>query len=78
MRLKDNALSSASPEGVALRRLIRNSQTGCVVVDCLSAETTEEAIIEVLRALYDVPEETVVADVARILRELRRLDALEE
>ena len=77
MKLKDQA-SVSLWEDPTLRNLLRNSQTGCVVVDCLSSDTTEASIIETLRALYDVPGETVTRDVAIILQELRRLGALEE
>lgn len=78
MKLKENALSRSTQKGTSLRQFVRNSQTGCIVVDCLSSDTTEEAIVETLRALFDVPAETVTADVSRILEELRRLDALVE
>ena len=78
MKLKENALALSTPGGEALRQALRRGQTGCVVVDCLSSDTTEEAIIETLRALFDVPAETVTREVSHILAELRRLDALEE
>ena len=78
MKLKENVLLPDTSESAALRRMIRHSQTGSMVVGCLSEDTTEAAIVETLRALYDVPAETVEADVARILEELRRLNALDE
>ena len=78
MKLKANALSPSAPESAVLRQMIRNSQTGCVAVDCLASGTTEEAIVETMRALFDLPGETVEADVARILGELRRLNVLDE
>lgn len=77
MKLKENVLSPAHPESAAIRSLIRGSQMGCTVVDCLSEETTEEAIIATLRALYDVPGKTVEAEVTRILASLRQLEALD-
>ena len=78
MKLKANALSPSAPESAVLRQVIRNSQTGCVAVDCLASDTTEEAIVETMRALFDLPGEPVEADVARILGELRRLNVLDE
>ena len=77
MKLKENALTPVCPESAAIRSLIRSSQMGCAVVDCLSEDTAEEAIVATLRALYDVPGETVEAEVTRILAALRRLDALD-
>ena len=44
----------------------------------LSEDTTEEAIIDQLRALYDVPGEEVLAAVADILTKLREAGLLDE
>jgi hypothetical protein len=52
--------------------------TGAMVLGLLSRETTEEAIVEKLRALYDVPGDVVEEDVRLILAELRTCGALEE
>ena len=61
-----------------IRELCRRSMTGSMVLDCLSDETTEEAIVERMRSLYDVPGATVVEDVRYVLTELRANGALEE
>jgi hypothetical protein len=61
-----------------VRELCRRKMTGSMVLGLLSEETTEEAIVEKLRALYDVPGDVVEADVRLILSELRTCGALEE
>lgn len=58
--------------------LIRKSSMGCFVIGCLAEDTTEAAIVEQLRALYDVPGAEVEAGVAAILETLRKNGALEE
>lgn len=76
MKLKDRFFA---PEGgSAYTQLIRKSSMGSYIVGCLAEDTTAEAIMEELRALYDVPGEVVAAAVADILTTLREADLLEE
>ncbi len=78
MKLKDTFFTSSTQDGSAYTALIRKSSMGSYIVGCLAEDTTEEAIIEQLRALYDVPGSVVEAAVAQILRELREADLLDE
>lgn len=76
MKLKDTFFSSEG--GSAYNELVRKSSMGSHIVGCLAEGTTEEAIIDQLRALYDVPGEVVLAAVADILTKLREADLLDE
>ena len=76
MKLKDTFFSSEG--GSAYTALVRKSSMGSYIVGCLAEDTTEEAIIDQLRALYDVPGEEVLAAVADILTKLREAGLLDE
>ena len=78
MKLKDTFFTSATQGTSAYTALIRKSSMGSYIVGCLAEDTTAEAIMEELRALYDVPGEVVAAAVADILTTLREADLLEE
>lgn len=58
--------------------VVRSNRTAAFIVDCLSEDTTEAAIVDKMCAKYDVPRETVAADVKEILDTLRKIGALEE
>ena len=58
--------------------MLRNNKTAAFIVDCLKAETTEEAVVEAMCAKYDAPPDVIAADVKRILSTLRSVGALEE
>ena len=58
--------------------MLRNNKTAAFIVDCLKAETTEEAVVEAMCAKYDAPPDEIAADVKRILSTLRSVGALEE
>ena len=75
MKLKEGFITA---DNHAYRDLIRNSRMGSFIVGCLAEETTEAAILEQLRALYDVPGSEVEAAVADLLDKLRKSGALEE
>ena len=75
MKLKEGFITI---DNHVYRDLIRNSSMGSCIVGCLAEETTEAAIIEQLRALYDVPGSEVEAAVADLLDKLRKSCALEE
>lgn len=47
-------------------------------MDCLKAETTEEQIVEDMVSRYDAPRNVIAADVARIVAQLRSIDAIDE
>ena len=64
--------------GESFHGIVRSNKTAAFIVDCLQAETTEEAIVDAMCAKYDAPREQIVADVAETLATLRRINALEE
>ena len=78
MKLKDGYGQTSEREMAALRRVLRGSQTGSMVMDCLHQNLPEGAIIECVRSLYDEPSDTITADVRAVLTALREIGALEE
>ena len=62
----------------AFNGIVRSNETAAFIVDCLKAETTEEAIVDAMCAEYDAPREVIAADVAETLSVLREINALEE
>ncbi len=58
--------------------IVRSNKTAAFIVNCLKEETTEEEIVESMCKKYDVPRDTVAADVREILDNLRTISALEE
>ena len=69
----------ASGQNTAVfNKLIRSHRTSSFIIDCLAKETTEEAILEQMMAIYDAPRAQVAADIAAILESLREIGALDE
>ena len=64
--------------GDAFSGIVRSNKTAAFIVDCLQAETTEEAIVDKMCAKYDADRETIAADVKKILDTLRGINALVE
>lgn len=58
--------------------MIRLNGTGAFLWNQLSADATEEALVQALLAEYAVDEETARADVAAFLGKLRDADLLDE
>lgn len=58
--------------------LMRANKAGAAILDCLAAETSEEAIVDALAVRFDAPRETLEADVAAVLDTLRSINALDE
>ncbi|MBQ3387244.1 MAG: PqqD family protein [Eggerthellaceae bacterium] len=58
--------------------VVRGNKTLGAILECLKAETTEDAIVASLKARFDAPEGAIEHDVARALAELRRIGALDE
>lgn len=85
MRLKDGMVSyeldgdrfTVSATG-AFGGMIRSNATAAFIVERLERDTTEEAIVSAMAERYDAPRERIVADVRRVLAQLRELNALEE
>lgn len=62
----------------AFKGIVRSNKTAAFIVDCLQAETTEDAIVDAMCAKYDAPREVIAADVNEVLNTLRGIDALDE
>ena len=86
MRLKKNFIThesagehiTVSAGGSAFNGLIRSNSTAGFIVECLKEDTTEEGIVQRMLERYDAPREVIAADVARILANLRTIDAIDE
>ena len=86
MKLKDGFIThesegehiTVSAGGSAFNGLIRSNKTAGFIVECLKEDTTEEAIVEKMLALYDAPRQVIASDVAKILADLREIGVLDE
>ena len=86
MKLKKNFIThesagehiTVSAGGSAFNGLIRSNSTAGFIVECLKEDTTEEGIVQRMLERYDAPREVIAADVARILANLRTIDAIDE
>jgi hypothetical protein len=58
--------------------MVRSNSTAGFIVDCLKTPVTREQIIEKMLGHYDVTRDIVEADVDKILRKLRSINALDE
>ena len=58
--------------------MVRSNPTAAFIVNCLSKETTKDAIVEAMLEKYDAPREVLEADVDKILGKLREVGALDE
>lgn len=86
MKLKDGFIThesegehiTVSAGGSAFNGLIRSNKTAGFIVECLKEDTTEEAIVEKMLALYDAPRQVIASDVTKILADLREIGVLDE
>ncbi len=58
--------------------VVRGNKTFGTILGLLSEETTEEEIIERMKAQFDAPAELIEGDVHRALSELRSINAIVE
>lgn len=57
--------------------VVRGNKTFGAIIACLKDETTEEGIVESLKAQFEgADEEVIKADVAKALSELRKIEAI--
>ncbi len=64
--------------GKGFKGMVRSNRTAAFIVDRLQEETSEEAIVDAMCAVYDAPRDQIAADVGEILNTLRRIGALED
>ena len=58
--------------------VVRGNRTFGTIVTLLKEETTEEAVVDAVKAQYDAPEGAIEKDVHEILKVLRQIHALDE
>ena len=58
--------------------IIRGNETLGYICECLKEDTTREAIIERMKAEFDVLQDIIEGDVDRALKNLRETGALDE
>lgn len=67
------------PTGTAgFSGVVRGNRTLGAMLELLKAETTEEELVEAMKARYDAPEGAIERDVAKTLSELRKIGAIDE
>jgi len=58
--------------------LLRSNKTAAEIIEMLKTDTTEEKIVAAMQKKYDVPTETLKADVHKIIETLRSVSAINE
>lgn len=64
--------------GAGWSGVVRGNRTLGAILDLLKEDTTEQAIIDAMKARFDAPTEVIARDVKKALSELRRIGALDE
>jgi len=59
-----------------LHCVLRVNETAQEILNCLQEDTTEEAIVEHLFSLYDAPKEQLLADVRKLVNQLKEYGLL--
>ena len=57
--------------------IVRGNKTLGAVLELLKTDTTEQAIVEAMRAKFDAPADVIEADVRRVIDELTKIGALD-
>lgn len=68
---------AAGPAARTFHGIVRSNETAAFLIECLKQETTEQTLTEKLCAEYDVSAERAAAGVAKVLRQLREIGAIE-
>ncbi len=63
--------------GAQFHGIVRGNATLGAILERLKQDTTEEQIVESMCREYDAPEETVAADVHRVVEQLRGIGAID-
>lgn len=58
--------------------LVRGNETAGFIISALMNDTTEDKIVKGLTEKYNAPEDVVRKDVSNIIRQLRKIGAIEE
>lgn len=85
MKLKENFITQEMDgeqimvaAGGGFAGMVRSNPTAAFIVNCLKEGTTREAILDSMEKKYDAPREVMAADVDMVLRNLRKIGALDE
>lgn len=74
----EHMVVAAGEAGKIFNGLIRNNKTAGFIYDMLLQETTEEQIVDAMLEKYEASREQVLADVRRIIGEIRKAGFLDE
>ena len=58
--------------------IVRGNHTLDAILELLKQETDEAAVMAVMKARFDAPDEVITGDVKKALAELRKIGALDE
>ena len=58
--------------------MVKGNRTLGDILELLKTETSEEAIIDIMRARFDAPEGMIERDVKKALTQLRKIGAIDE
>ena len=53
------------------RGVIKMNETCAIIFDLLKEDTTEEAIVDAMKAIYDAPEELLIADTQKYIKSFK-------
>ena len=67
------------PTGAAsFSGIVRGNKTLGVVLEHLQKEMTEDEIVNAMKKRFDAPDETIRADVQKVISELRKIGAVDD
>lgn len=69
---------TVSAGGGDFNGLIRSNKTAGFIVECLTSETSESEIVQKMMERYEAPREVIAADVARVIKTLRGIGAIDD
>lgn len=64
--------------GGSFNGMVRSNSTAAAIIDLLKTETTRDAVIDAMLAVYDVARDVLSADVDRVINTLREIGAIDE
>ena len=64
--------------GAGFSGLVKGNKTLGAILELLKEDTTEDRIVEAMKARFDAPEDVIAADVKKALSELRKIGAVDE
>ena len=68
-----------STSDTKFKGIVKNNETAAFIIECLKADTTEEAIADKLLAEYEgADREIVTSDISEVIEKLRSIGAIEE